>query len=311
MMTNELLRRYAADGSEPAFTELVRQHIDLVYSAALRQVNGDASAAQDVTQEVFTDLARKASRLAGHTSLTGWLYTSARFQAAKARRAELRRQTRERSSLAMNELLQIPDMPAAWLELRPVLDDVMHELNEADREAVLLRYFERQPMAEIGVRLGLSENAARMRVDRALEKLRAKLSKRGITSTAAALAPMLTERAVGAAPATLVAKLSKSALDAAAVGGGLAFGLLKFAGPTFKWLAGAAVVAGIGWVVWKHQTQTNSARSGPSATNLVAVAAAAPQPASFAAASLASTVLAKPFMPTISASVMFLSHALR
>ncbi|MGO8700407.1 MAG: RNA polymerase sigma factor [Limisphaerales bacterium] len=212
MMTNELLRRYAADGSEPAFTELVRQHIDLVYSAALRQVNGDASAAQDVTQEVFTDLAHKASRLAGHASLTGWLYTSVRFQAAKARRAELRRQASEHASLAMNELLQTPDMPTAWLELRPVLDDVMHELNETDREAVLLRYFERKPLAEVGARLGLSENAARMRVDRALEKLRAKLSKRGITSTAAALAPMLAERAVDAAPVPLVAKVSKSAL---------------------------------------------------------------------------------------------------
>ena len=279
MMTNELLHRYAVDGSEPAFTELVRQHIDLVYSAALRQVNGDASAAQDITQEVFTDLARKASKLAGHTSLTGWLYTSARFQAAKAQRAELRRQTRERSSLAMNEFLQRPDMPAAWLELRPVLDDVMHELNEADREAVLLRYFERKPMAEIGARLGLSENAARMRVDRALEKLRAKLSKRGITSTAAALAPMLTERAVGAAPATLVAKVSKSALDAAAVGGGLAFGLLKFAGPTFKWLAGAAAIAGIGWVVWNPQAQPNNTRPELSVTNQLAETPAATQPA--------------------------------
>ncbi len=214
MTTNELLRRYAVDGSESAFTELVRQHIDLVYSAALRQVNGDAGAAQDITQAVFTDLARKASRLAGHTSLTGWLYTSARFEAAKVRRAEQRRHAREQESHAMNQLLQPNDTGDAWHDMRFMLDDVMHELNDADREAVLLRYFERKPLAEIGARLGLSENAARMRVDRALEKLRTELSKKGITSTGAALALALTERAVSAAPATLVVDVSKTALGA-------------------------------------------------------------------------------------------------
>jgi RNA polymerase sigma factor (sigma-70 family) len=243
MMINELLRRYAVDGSESAFTELVREHIDLVYSAALRQVNGDTGAAQDITQAVFTDLARKASRLAGHSSLTGWLYTSVRFEAAKSRRAEQRRHVREQESHAMNQLLQTNETEDAWREMRPVLDDVMHELNDADREAVLLRYFERKPLAEIGTRLGLSENAARMRVDRALEKLRMELSKRGVTSTGAALALALTERAVSATPARMIAEVSKTALGAVASGGGTASGLLKFVGPTaLKWLGGSALV---------------------------------------------------------------------
>ena len=256
-MTNELLRRYAVDGSESAFTELVRQHIDLVYSAALRQVNGDAGTAQDVTQAVFTDLARKASRLAGHTSLTGWLYTSARFQAAKSRRAEQRRHAREQESHAMTQLLQNNDTADVWHDMRPVLDDVMHELNDADREAVLLRYFERKPLAEIGVRLGLSENAARMRVERALEKLRTELSKRGVTSAAAALALALTEHAVSAAPAALVAEVSNSALAAVAVGDSIASGLLKFVGPTaLKWLVGACTLASLSLVLWIRQVQT-------------------------------------------------------
>jgi RNA polymerase sigma factor (sigma-70 family) len=244
------------DGSESAFTELVRQHIDLVYSAALRQVNGDAGAAQDITQAVFTDLARKASRLAAHSSLSGWLYTSARFQAAKSRRAEQRRHVREQESHAMNQLLQTSDTGDAWHDMRPVLDDVMHELNDADREAVLLRYFEHKPLAEIGARLGLSENAARMRVDRALEKLRTKLSKRGAASTAAALALALTERAVSAAPATLVAEVSRSALVTMAVGGGIASGLSKFLAPTaLKWLAGAGALASLSLAIWIHHVQ--------------------------------------------------------
>jgi RNA polymerase sigma factor (sigma-70 family) len=262
MMTNELLHRYAVDGSESAFTELVRQHIDLVYSAALRQVNGDAGEAQDITQAVFTDLARKASRLAGHTSLTGWLYTSARFQAAKSRRAEQRRHAREQESHAMNQLLQTNDTPDAWNDMRPVLDDVMHELNETDREAVLLRYFERKPLAEIGARLGLSENAARMRVDRALEKLRVGLSKRGVTSTGAALALALTERAVGAAPTALVAEISKSALGAVAVGGGVGSGLSHFFGLTaLKWLVAAAALASLSLLLWNRDVQTANVRA--------------------------------------------------
>jgi RNA polymerase sigma factor (sigma-70 family) len=299
MMTNELLRRYAVDGSESAFTELVRQHIDLVYSAALRQVNGDIGAAQDITQAVFTDLARKASQLAGHTSLTGWLYTSARFQAAKSRRAEQRRHTREEESHAMNQLLQTNDPGDAWLDMHPVLDDVMHELNDADREAVLLRFFERKPLAEIGARLGLSENAARMRVDRALEKLRTELSKRGITSTAAALALALTERAVGAAPASLFGEVSQSALAAVAARGGMASGLLRFVGPAaLKWIGGAAVASfGVALLIRHVQTvkvTTSTEATAPTSSQLAAanVPSQTPLPAA------ASSVLAAPSLDT-------------
>ncbi len=253
-MTNELLRRYAVDGSESAFTELVRQHIDLVYSAALRQVNGDTAAAQDITQAVFADLARKASRLSSHASLTGWLYTSTRFRAAKVRRAEQRRQTHEQKSIAMSQIFQTNDPAEQWEDLRHVLDDVMLELNDTDREAVLLRYFERKPLAEIGSRLGLSENAARMRVDRALEKLRAELSKRGVNSTVTALALALTEGAVKAAPAALIAEVSKSALAASGAGSGIALKLTVSS--ALKWLLGAGALAGLSVALWPHHDQT-------------------------------------------------------
>ena len=132
MMTNDLLRRYVSGRSEPAFAELVRRHIDLVYSAALRQVGGDTTAAEDVTQAVFTDLARKAPGLTRHTSLTGWLYTSTRYRAAHARRAEQCRRIHEREAHEMNQLLQSTDPDPRWQELRPLLDDASHSFPPAN-----------------------------------------------------------------------------------------------------------------------------------------------------------------------------------
>ncbi|HEY1489563.1 MAG TPA: sigma-70 family RNA polymerase sigma factor, partial [Verrucomicrobiae bacterium] len=144
----ELLRQFDLTHSEAAFAELVRRHVNLVYSAALRQVNGDAHLAQDVAQTVFADLARKAGSLARRESLTGWLYTSTHFAAAKMVRSENRRRDREEKFMREpNETA--PDasraeaLAEAGLEkLGPTLDDAMHELKEGDREAVLLRYFE-------------------------------------------------------------------------------------------------------------------------------------------------------------------------
>jgi RNA polymerase sigma factor (sigma-70 family) len=229
MKTNELLRRYVADRSETAFADLVRQNIALVYSAALRQVNGDGPAAEDVAQAVFTDLARKAPGLTNHPSLTGWLYTSTRYLASKVCRAEQSRRSREQKAHAMNQLLQTPDPDTIWQDLRPLLDDAMHDLSASDREAVLLRYFERLPLAEIGARLGLTDKAAHMRIERAIDRLRAALAKRGVTSTVAALALVLTERAIGAVPAGLSARISRAAVATVAAGGALGWGLLRLA----------------------------------------------------------------------------------
>ncbi|MGO8931163.1 MAG: RNA polymerase sigma factor [Limisphaerales bacterium] len=165
---SELLARFARSRSEDAFAKLVRRHVHLVYSAALRQVGGDEHLAQDVAQTVFSDMARKAPALVPRATLTGWLHTSARFAAAKIVRAEHRRRDRE------EKFMREPNDAAPetdWEQLRPVLDEVMHQLQEADREAILLRYFENRPFSEIGIHCGLNENAARMRVERALEKL--------------------------------------------------------------------------------------------------------------------------------------------
>jgi RNA polymerase sigma factor (sigma-70 family) len=220
-MTDEnsaLLQRYAAGKSEAAFSDLVQRNINMVYSAALRQTGGDASAAEDITQAVFTDLARKAPLLTGHSSVTGWLYTSTRFLAAKTRRAEQRRRAREHQAHVMNQILESPGSDPAWEELRPVIDDAMQDLSAADRETVLLRYFDGQRLAEIGTRLGISENAARMRVDRAIDKLREALARRGVTSTAAAVGSLLARNAVKAAPAGLSARVSHAAWKSSSFG---------------------------------------------------------------------------------------------
>jgi len=236
---SELLRRYAGTNSEEAFAELIRRHVNLVYSAALRQVNGDAHLAQDVAQTVFTDLARKADSLARHSTLTGWLYTSAHFAAAKIARTENRRRDREENFMRepIPETAPEPD----WEKLRPLLDQAMHELKEADREAILLRYFENRAFVEIGEKFGLNENAARMRVERALEKLRGFLASRGVT-TAATLASVISANAIQLAPANLAATLTTASLAGAGAG---TFTVLKFMTITnLKLGLSAIVVAG-------------------------------------------------------------------
>jgi RNA polymerase sigma factor (sigma-70 family) len=212
---SELLRRYVGTKSEEAFAELVRRHVNLVYSAALRQVNGDAHLAQDVAQTVFTDLARKAAPLSRRATLTGWLYTSAHFAAGKIARTENRRRNREEQFMREPISETAPELD--WEKLHPVLDDAMHELKEADREAVLLRFFENRPFAEVGGKLGLNENAARMRVERALEKLRAVFLRRGIAATTV-LASVISANAVQIAPAGLAATLTSASLAAAGTG---------------------------------------------------------------------------------------------
>jgi len=213
----ELLSRYAAEQSEAAFAEFTRRHVDLVHSAALRLVNGDIHAAQDVTQQVFTEVARQAKRLARHPALVGWLYTTTRLMALRMNRTEQRRQAREQEANMMNQLLRDDTPPADWNRLQPVIEDAMHELDDRDRHAVLLRFFQNKTLNEVGAALNLAENAARMRVDRALDKLRGKLARHGITTTATALSAVVAANAVQAAPAGLAATISAAAVAGSAV----------------------------------------------------------------------------------------------
>lgn len=247
----ELLQRYVRENSDAAFAELVRRHLSLVYSAALRQVGGDAHLAQDVTQEVFTALARKARALVGRASLAGWLYRGTHHAAAQTVRSLRRRRAREQEAQAMHELSSAENGAEDWTALRPVLDDAMRALGETEREAVLLRYFARRPFDEIGAALNLSADAARMRVERALEKLRRALAARGIAPTGTALATLLANASATTVPAELAGRVSRAALAGAGSGAGAgSLPLMFMHAPTF--LVGIAAVAGFGLAGWQY-----------------------------------------------------------
>ena len=254
----ELLHQYAAGHSEAAFSELIRRHVDLVYSAAVRLMNGDVHQAQDVTQQVFSELAGQARRLAGHPTLVGWLYTTTRRMSWRVIRSEQRRKTREQEANTMNELLREPAPEPDWDHLRPVLEDAMHRLGDQDRLAVLLRFFQKKSLSEVGATLGLSENAARMRVERALDKLRTQLARKGVTSSAAGLALALSGQAVTAAPPAFVATLTSASLAGAAAGTGTTLTFLKLIAVTKLRLGiiSAVVVASLAAPMFvQHQAQ--------------------------------------------------------
>lgn len=258
--TQQLLADYAASGSETAFRDLVARYVDLVYSAAVRLVNGDTHLAENVTQTVFADLARSARTLSREVMLGGWLHRHTCFVASKTLRGERRRQERERQAVAMNAL---EDHSAANLAaLAPVLDEAVNQLSAEDRAAILLRFFEQNDFRSVGEAMGSNEDAARKRVDRALDKLHALLKVRGVTLSGTALAATLAAGSVTAAPAGIAVSVSTFALASAAAGAGTTLTILQIMSMTKLKVAviTAVVAAGVAipWVM-QHQTQTKLA----------------------------------------------------
>ena len=206
---SQLLRAYADHRSEPAFAEIVRRHVDFIHSAALRMVC-DSHLAEDVTQGVFVALAKNAAQLTDCAVLSGWLHRTAQNIAAQTVRTDVRRRAREQEAAAMNALLATePD--ALWANIAPQLDAALGELSEPDRDALLLRYFERKSAREMAQTLGTSEDAAQKRVSRAIERLREFFAKRGVTVSASGLVVAISANAVQAAPVGLAVTISTAA----------------------------------------------------------------------------------------------------
>ncbi len=230
--SQQLLAEFVEHHSDAAFRELVTRYLDLVYSTALRILAGNTSLAEDISQAVFASLARKAPTLSSKVMLGGWLHQHTYYLATRMLRAECRRQHHEREAVEMKTLMD--DSNAHWRQLAPILDEAITELGGEDRAAILLRFFERRDFRSVGEAIGSSQDAARVRVNRALEKLRGLLARRGVTLSVGALGTLLAGEAVAAAPAGLALAISTAALAGAAAvgGGGAALTLLKLMATT-------------------------------------------------------------------------------
>jgi RNA polymerase sigma factor (sigma-70 family) len=242
----ELLQRFVRDHAQDAFTEVVRRHLNLVYSAALRQVRSP-QLAEDVAQSVFSDLARNAAKLDPNTVLAAWLHAVTRRTAVDVIRHESRRRLREQIASEL-KLMDTPD--ATWNDLEPLLDEAVAALDETDRSAVLLRYFENKSLREVGAQLGVSEDAAQKRVGRAVEKLREFFSKRKITVAAGSLGILISANAVQSAPAGLAVAISAGVLAGATITASTAIATTKIIAMTTLQKAFVAVtviaLAGVG-----------------------------------------------------------------
>ncbi len=217
----QLLREFAADQSQSAFRTLVERYQDMVFGTARRRLGND-QAASDVAQNVFTALAKKAPWLSARTSVGGWLYKSTLMEAARRQRDDIRRLKRERryaEEMNIRGTSDHDDEAPQLKELMPVLDDAMSGLSTADREALLLRFFRGLSLRDTGAAMGTTEEAARKRVSRALEKLSTLFKRKGVTIPALAIAGMLLPKAsTMAAPVTFASKAAAVAASLPAPG---------------------------------------------------------------------------------------------
>ena len=213
----ELLAEFGRERSGKAFEEIVRRYTDLVYSAALRQTR-NADEAEDVTQAVFVILSQKAAAISASTPLVGWLLTTTRCAAMNFRRAKFRRANHERKAAMTEKQIEQSQPSEAWKEIAPMLDAAMASLKSDQRDAVVLRYFQGQPFAAVATQMGISEDAAKKRVTRGVEKLRKFFERRGVAVPAAGLTGTIASHAVHAAPVHLATSCAVASKGSALLG---------------------------------------------------------------------------------------------
>lgn len=279
----ELLLDFVHHGKEEAFGQLVSRYANLVYFSALRQVGGESHLAEDIAQVVFVNLARKAPQLcvdrfaklsfepgaadenmAGSPRqkggvLAGWLHRDTRFTALEFLRKANRRRAREQEVVSMESVCQ-DNSQGVWNDIRPLIDEALDQLSLQDRNALLLRFFERRSLAEVAQALETNDDAVRKRIDRALDKLRLLLKERGISTTAAALSALLIARPADVIAANLISQFAGAALRSSAPATA-PVGSLSFVGTaTFKStilpLVGVLVAGVVGWYAWPDRTST-------------------------------------------------------
>jgi len=238
-----LLREYAERQSESAFSELVRRHVNFVYSVAMRYLENPPDA-QDVAQAVFVILAQKSAELCRRITLTGWLYEATRLTARQLLRTKARRLAREQEAYMQSHLDQSGG-EHLWRQIAPYLEDAMSRLRAADRELLALRFYENKTGAEAAALLGIGAAAAHKRTSRALEKLQSFFAKRGVNSTAAAIAENISTHSIQAAPVALAKTVTAVALAKGAAASTSTLTLIKGALKIMAWTkAKTAIVAG-------------------------------------------------------------------
>jgi RNA polymerase sigma factor (sigma-70 family) len=275
------LREYAQTRSPEVFRLLVNSHVDAVYSQCLRELR-DPGAAEDVTQQVFITLAQKAAKIPPKSVLNGWLFTATRYCCANYKRAAARRRAAEhKAALMRDEAIEPFDPTDFRSQAEPILDDAIAHLGQTDRDAVLLRFFRGQSIREIGNVLGVSEDAAKQRISRAVEKLRVYFARQGLTASQATVAALLGETIRPAAPGVAHAAFH-AAVGKSAVAGGHGAGFLSRLVWTWPKIAtgiiGAVIITAAVAVVDHGVSGQSPASASPAIAVTPILADAAPPP---------------------------------